>query len=161
MKYRLKLINSVLLAVISISASCNKAAPKTSTPPPSRVLDYVSSVTFLRASGEVISSVDVAVAESPEERSEGLMDVRELPRDSGMIFLFPKEEPLCFWMANTPLPLDIIFVNADSSIVRIHHNTQPFSEGQLLSEKPAQYVVEVNAGYCISKDIKEGDRIRF
>ena len=161
MKSHLKSINIVLLLAVAL-ISCNKAAPKTTVPTPDRVLDYVSTVSFLKgSSGELISTVDVAVAQSQEERNEGLMDVRNLPQDKGMIFLFDEEEPLSFWMANTPLPLDIIFVNSDSSIVRIHHNTQPFSEGQLLSDAPAKYVVEVNAGYCISKDIKEGDRIRF
>lgn len=162
MKYLLQSTKTLLILGIAFFSSCNKDAPKT-TPqtPTSRTLDYVSEVSFLKSSGEVISTIQVAEAREPEERNEGLMDVLNLPENKGMIFHFEQEEPLSFWMANTPLPLDIIFVNSDSTIVRIHHNTQPFSEGQLPSEEPAQYVVEVNAGYCMARDIKEGDKVRF
>jgi uncharacterized protein len=103
--------------------------------------------------------VDVAVADTPEKRSLGLMDVRNMPRDKGMLFIFEREENLSFWMANTPLPLDIIFVNRSMQIVRIHHNAQPYSERQFASGEPALYVVEVNAGFCLDHDITEGDLI--
>lgn len=126
-----------------------------------RQLDFVEEVTFLTADGEEISTVSVALADEPEERNQGLMDVNEMAPDAGMLFIFPDEQPRSFYMANTPLPLDIIFVNADSTIVRIHHNTTPFNSDQLPSDKPAKFVVETNAGYCISNDIQEGMRIRF
>lgn len=126
-----------------------------------RTLTYTDEVSFLNASGEEVSSVRVALADDNEERNQGLMDVNELPADAGMLFIFPNEEPRSFYMANTPLPLDIMFVNSDSLIVRIHHNTAPFSSRQLLSEKPAQFVVETNGGYAVSNDIQEGMEIRF
>ena len=124
-------------------------------------MDLVEEVTFLTPDGEAVSTVRVALADEPEERNQGLMDVNEMPRDAGMLFIFPDEAPRSFYMANTPLPLDIIFVNADSTIVRIHNNTTPFNSEQLPSEKPAKFVVETNGGYCVSNDIQEGMRIRF
>lgn len=84
------------------------------------------------------------------------MDVRDLPESKGMLFIFENNEPRSFWMANTPLSLDIIFVNNEGEIVRIHHSAQPFSEKNVKSDKPAKYVIETNAGYCISNDIQEG-----
>lgn len=126
-----------------------------------RVLELTGTVTFLDPSGNEVSTVRVAVANDPDERNQGLMDVNDLPGDAGMLFVFPEEQPLSFYMANTPLPLDIMFANADSVIVRIHHNTAPFDSKQLPSEAPAKYVVETNGGYAVSNDIREGYKIRF
>jgi uncharacterized membrane protein (UPF0127 family) len=81
--------------------------------------------------------------------------------DQGMLFIFPYETEQSFWMKNTVLSLDIIFVNANFEIVKIHHNTTPFSEQSYSSEKPAQYVVEVNAGYSNKLGLTEGDKIFF
>jgi len=89
------------------------------------------------------------------------MDVRDLGESKGMLFIFDDSQQRSFWMANTPLPLDIIFVNADYEIVRIHHNAQPFSEQNLPSGKPAKYVIETNGGYCVSHDIQEGMKVSF
>ncbi|HEX6982180.1 MAG TPA: DUF192 domain-containing protein [Balneolaceae bacterium] len=111
------------------------------------------------AEGDTVSTIEVAVADTDQERSQGLMDVRELGESKGMLFIFEGEQPRSFWMANTPLPLDIIFVNAEGEIVRIHHSAKPFSEENFLSGEPAKYVVEVNAGYTIAHDIKEGMKV--
>ncbi len=125
-----------------------------------RVLDYSSVVSFYSSDGErLISTVEVAVADDDLSRSEGLMDVHNLPSDSGMLFIFEGDQPRSFWMANTPLSLDILFANSEMEIVRIHRNTPPYSHEQIRSELPAKYVVEVNAGYTLRHDITEGMRI--
>ncbi len=64
-------------------------------------------------------------------------------------------------MANTPLALDMLFVNEDLEIVTIHRNTQPFSQRNFTSEIPAKYVIEVNGGYTIRHDIQEGMSVRI
>jgi len=76
-----------------------------------------------------------------------------------MLFLFPTEEPLSFWMKDTPLPLDIIFLSADRTIVTIRKNTVPFSEASVPSDRPAKYVVEVNAGFADRHRLAPGDRV--
>ncbi|MDR8391542.1 DUF192 domain-containing protein [Aliifodinibius sp. S!AR15-10] len=126
-----------------------------------RTLEYTRQVTFLNMSGNPITTIDVAVADDDDERSTGLMDVSQLPSNKGMLFIFEDEQPRSFWMANTPLSLDIIFVNEDLEIVRIHQNTQPFAEGRFQSERPAKYVVEVNGGFSISHDIQQGMKIEL
>ena len=126
-----------------------------------RNLDYVAEVSFINNESEVISTVDVAVADDNQERSEGLMNITDLPADSGMLFIFENEQPRSFWMVNTPLSLDIIFVNSTMEIVRVHRNTQPYSQKSIESEAPAKYVIEVNAGYALDHDIREGMRVRF
>lgn len=78
-----------------------------------------------------------------------------------MLFIFPQEQPLNFWMRNTPLPLDIIYINTDYTIVSIAENTTPYSTAQIPSKHPAKYVLEVNGGFCQSQGIVAGDRVEF
>ena len=84
-----------------------------------------------------------------------------MENDQCMLFLMPTEEPQSFWMLNTYIPLDIIFANQSMEIVKIQANRQPQSLQSIPSERPAKYVVEVNAGFCAENGIVEGDRIRF
>lgn len=146
-----------------LASACSQAQKKSNTKnteeESGRQLTYERSVSFLTSDGDTLSTVEVAVADEDAERNQGLMDVRDLPKSKGMLFIFEENEPRSFWMANTPLALDIIFVNEDHEIVRIHHNTTPFSEKNFESEKPAKYVIETNGGYCISHDIQEGMKV--
>lgn len=148
----------MLLAGVMISCSGQEAGTKRDR---SASLDFSESVSFLDYDGNVISSIKAAVADDATEQSLGLMFVYTLEPDQGMIFLFPNEEPRSFWMANTPLPLDIIYVDEEFTIVSIHRNTPPFSQENFVSGDPARYVVEVNGGYTIQHDIREGMRVRF
>ena len=86
---------------------------------------------------------------------------KDLPELQGMLFLFPREQPLSFWMKNTPLPLDIIFINSAGTIVDIAANTEPFSEDPLPSSLPAQFVLEVNAGFCQKYGVEIGARVEL
>ena len=124
-----------------------------------RILDYETAVIFLDSSGDTLNTIDAAIADDETSRTEGLMNVNNLPRNAGMIFIFNDNQPRSFWMASTPLSLDILFVNEDFEIVRIHRNTSPYSQESIPSERAAKYVVEVNAGYTTDNDINEGDRI--
>ena len=126
-----------------------------------RTLTYEKSVAFLDTNDDTLATIDVAIADNDKERSQGLMDVRDMPSDKGMLFIFDKNQPRSFWMANTPLSLDIMFVNESFEIVRIHQNAQPFSEKSFESEKPAKYVIETNGGFSVSHDIQEGTKVRF
>lgn len=104
-------------------------------------------------------SIDVEIAETDEARHKGLMYRDGMEETQGMLFIFPKEEPQGFYMKNTLLPLDIIFVNSKKEVVKIYKNTTPLSEQDLPSVKPAIYVVEVNGGFTDKFSIKEGDYI--
>jgi uncharacterized membrane protein (UPF0127 family) len=121
------------------------------------------SLRFLSTSDveEPVAEIDIAIADEESERNEGLMDVTQMPQSAGMLFLFPNAQPRSFWMANTPLPLDIIFVGPDKQILKIHHQTKPFSQQQYATDQDAQYVVETNGGFCAAHDIHEGMFIEF
>lgn len=108
-----------------------------------------------------IKKIDIEVAENDDERMQGLMYRKGMDDGKGMLFIFEKEEPQSFWMKNTIMPLDIIYVNSQKEIVKIFKNTTPFSEKSLPSERPATYVVEVASGFTDRYVVKEGDIINF
>ncbi len=119
------------------------------------------SLKFLKSSGELIREIRLEVADDQAQRAQGMMYRKSVPTDTGMIFLFDEEAPQSFWMKNTYVPLDIIFVSADKKIVNIHQNTTPLSEQRYPSTAPAKYVVEVAAGYTAAYGINPGDEIDF
>jgi uncharacterized protein len=110
---------------------------------------------------ESYQQMAIEIADSDSSRTRGLMQRDSLPEDSGMLFIFDREEPQSFWMANTPLSLDLIFINRDSSIVHIAKYAQPLSPDPVPSEEPARFVLEVEAGYADTKGILEGDRVTW
>lgn len=153
----LLLISFVLSSILFISScSDGQRQSETQVEENARELEFTAEVSFVRADMDTVSMIQVAVADDNQSRSEGLMNVTELPSDSGMLFIFENNQARSFWMANTPLPLDILFVNSNMNIVRIHRNTQPYSQESIQSEAPARFVVEVNGGYTIEHDIREG-----
>jgi uncharacterized protein len=115
-------------------------------------------VTIHPQSGQPLQ-VAVEIVNTPQKRAFGLMYRKDLSESQGMLFVFPREEPLSFWMKNTPLPLDIVFINSAHTVVNIAANTTPFSEEPLPSAAPAQFVLEVNAGFCQKHGITAGARV--
>lgn len=157
-------VTSCLIILFLFSLACSQEKKQSSSPDATEnTLEFERSLAFLKkkVSTDTVALIRVAVADNKSERNQGLMNVSQLPSDKGMLFIFDTQEPRSFWMANTPLPLDIIFVNEEKQIVRIHHSAQPFSEKQYPSGKPARYVVETNGGFCINNDIHEGMYVTF
>jgi uncharacterized protein len=110
---------------------------------------------------KLIFSAAIEVAQTPAAQEQGLMFRKSMPDSAGMLFVFNVSEPLAFWMRNTIIPLDIIFADSAKQIVKIVRNARPYSEEQLLSVKPAMYVVEMNAGFAVKNGLREGDFINF
>jgi uncharacterized membrane protein (UPF0127 family) len=101
----------------------------------------------------------VEMASTPEEQAKGLMYRRELPEGQGMLFDFHHEQPASFWMKNTYIPLDMIFIRADGRILRIAENTVPLSEALVPSGGAVRAVLEVNGGTARKLGIAPGDRV--
>ncbi|HMQ79382.1 MAG TPA: DUF192 domain-containing protein [Ignavibacteria bacterium] len=116
-------------------------------------------VYFQDSAKKLLKKIDVEIAETEETRHLGLMYRENMQEDQGMLFLFPAEEYQSFYMKNTVMPLDIMFINSKKQIVKIHRNTVPYSEKSLPSMNPSIYVVEVNAGFADKYNIKEGSHI--
>lgn len=113
------------------------------------------------ATGKAISQIDIERAETDMERQFGLMYRKSMADSLGMLFVFEQSEPQGFWMKNTYIPLDILFVDDSLTILNIHENTVPLSENSLLSKGKARYVVEVVGGYTRKHGIQAGDKIRW
>jgi uncharacterized protein len=120
------------------------------------------SVSFIDQNNQqTIVRIDVELANTPSLRAQGLMNRPTIGQKQGMLFVFPDMDYRSFWMKNTNISLDIIYADDKGKIVSIKENTVPFSEASVPSDKPAMYVVEVNAGFCARHQIQAGDRITF
>ena len=106
-------------------------------------------------------TVPVEIANTAATREHGLMYRTDLGANAGMLFLFPQDEDLQFWMKNTPLPLDMIFIDASRTIVGIVADTRPFSTQARGVGKPSRYVLEAHAGFCAKHGIASGDTVDF
>ncbi|MBE0644685.1 MAG: DUF192 domain-containing protein [Bacteroidetes bacterium] len=120
-----------------------------------------AALTFVTPDGAVRTIINIEIADEEASRTQGLMGRQHMAEDQGMLFVFPDEDYRSFWMANTPLPLDIIYVNKSNTIVTIQRNTVPYSEESVPSTAPATYVIEVNAGFSDRHGIMEGDKVRW
>lgn len=103
----------------------------------------------------------VEVAKTAEQQAMGLMFRNALPPDRGMIFPFDPPRGASFWMRNTLVPLDMIFVRADGSIANIAANTVPYSEEPMTSEGPVAAVLEIAGGRSAELGIKPGDKVKW
>ena len=101
----------------------------------------------------------VQFADTEQTREMGLMFRKDMPAGEGMIFEFFQPQPVAFWMRNTILPLDIIFISQDGRILNIAANARPFDETPLPSSDDARAVLEINAGLAARLGIKAGDKI--
>ncbi len=102
---------------------------------------------------------DVRVADEPQERTQGLMFLEEMPEDEGMIFVFNQSDVYSFWMKNTYINLDMIWMEKDGSVVYVERNATPCKEEPCKSYNPgvkAKYVLEVNAGQA--ENVSVGDK---
>ncbi|TXE16136.1 DUF192 domain-containing protein [Psychroserpens burtonensis] len=109
----------------------------------------------------LITSLDIEIADDEYSTQTGLMYRSSMANNQGMLFIFPDTNDRSFYMKNTQIPLDIIFVSEDKTIVSIQKNAEPMNETSLPSEAPAKYVLEVNAGLSGEWGLNKGDIIEF
>lgn len=102
----------------------------------------------------------VEIADTPDERSRGLMERRSMPRYSGMLFVYPDEEPVAFWMRNTLIPLDMLFFDGTGTLVHVHENAEPLDETPIPGGQAIRYVLELNGGLSETLGIEPGAELR-
>src|SRR5579872_1195600 len=117
----------------------------------------VETITIDTKTGPHAFSVEVAADD--ESREKGLMYRMTMAPDAGMLFDFHTPQPVSFWMENTVIPLDMLFVRADGTIARIKENATPYSRENIPSGEPIEVVIELNGGRAAALGIAEGARV--
>lgn len=106
------------------------------------------------------ASFRVRVADDPNERAQGLMNVPSLPTMEGMLFVYEEPGPASFWMENTLIPLDMLFADASGTVTAIHENAVPGDRTPIPGGEAVQFVLEVNGGLAQRLGLAVGDRLQ-
>ena len=122
---------------------------------------FAKDVLVIHASKHACHRLDIYIAATDEQRSRGLMHVRNMPESTGMLFLYDYDARLSMWMKNTFIPLDIVFVRADGSVSSIAYNTEPLSLRSIAALEPVRFVLELNAGVAEKLSIDQYSRIEW
>ena len=121
-------------------------------------IDFIKEGTLNLINQEnVIKTIEIEIASDDYERQNGLMNRSKIDENKGMLFIFEEPKIQQFWMKNTRIPLDIIYLDENKKVINIARNTEPYLEtGVPPSATPAKYVLEVNGGSSDKWGIKEG-----
>jgi hypothetical protein len=154
MRYDLIYKFTILTSLLILLLSCKQGSPS------SREIQFThdATVTIFTSSGDEIE-FDVEYAIDYAKRAQGLMWRYRMEPNQGMLFFFEYEDYQTFWMKNTYLSLDMIFINSEFEIVYIHENAFPLDETQITGAVPARYVLEVLGGTSHRIGIGVGDRV--
>jgi hypothetical protein len=155
------LLAAALIRCTSESSSSGEAETQQVDPEDAIPFDTEGTLAVVQE-GDTAVTLQIEIAETDSARTRGMMQRTGFPDEtSGMLFPFPEEAPRSFWMANTPVALDLLFINADSQIVSVAKYARPYSPESIASDAPAQYVLETPAGFADSYGVVEGDRVRW
>ncbi|MBI1316370.1 DUF192 domain-containing protein [bacterium] len=156
------------LVLIALMAGCDSASETDGKPKKEAKKSYEPQfrkdgwLVFLNADQrDTLASIDIEVVQQPDELQFGMMYRMSVPENTGMLFFMPREELQSFWMRNTYVSLDILYINADKRIVSIVEKAKPLSDESLPSKGPALYVLEVAGGYCAQHKIEAGHYVQF
>ena len=114
----------------------------------------------IKSNGKIIN-INAYIANTQNKRKQGLMHVESMPDDVGMLFIFDPPRMVSMWMKNTLIELDIIFIDQDQKIIKIHKNAQPYSLESISSGLAVKWVVEINGKASDLWEIKPGDQLIF
>jgi uncharacterized membrane protein (UPF0127 family) len=152
-----------LLAIVLAACACEQkraaGGDGTEENPPPRA--QVSARVHITGSDGADHAVRVEVVRTEAEVHKGLMYRKHLDADGGMLFFMGVEEQQTFWMKNTYISLDMIFITSDMHVAGVSANTVPLSEELSFVDKPSLYVLEVNAGWAKANGVGEGARVSF
>jgi len=158
-----KSLSLALICGVTLSAlSCKKETPTTSKDKVVVKFKKEGTLQLKKAkSDSIVQTLDIEIADNEYETQTGLMYRSQLGQNQGMLFIFPDMQMRSFYMKNTKIPLDIIYINDQMEIVSFQKNAKPFDETSLPSDAPAKYVLEINAGLSDSWQLEVDDKIEF
>lgn len=151
----------LIFCVSFVLSSCKKETKAQEITPPKIVFKHEGNLSIIDSLKKVVKVLEIELAEDEFERQTGLMYRTTMKENRGMLFIFDKSDMKSFYMKNTYLPLDIIFIDENKKIINISKNTKPLNEQSVYSKAPAKYVLEINAGLSNQWNIKTGDSIEF
>lgn len=160
-KMRMGISLTVIALALIIIFMPKKTVDDKAAPPTAPGFKKQGELNIIRHGEIPIVTIDIEIADDNNKREIGLMGRPVMDERQGMLFIFEKEHIASFWMKNTVLPLDMIFINKLGKIVTICKNTKPFSEEVYTATAMTLFVLEVNAGFTDKYGIKEGDRISW
>jgi len=158
-------IHILLVALVACSSGAkHDDAPATtpvSPPPPAQQAKPANQPTVTLDTPRGPVTVDVEVVSTPAKIEKGLMYREHLGLDAGMLFLMGKEKDWTFWMHNTLIPLDMIFITKDMKVAGVVQNAEPKTDTLRMVGAPSLYVLEVNGGYTASHGVIAGAKVKF
>jgi uncharacterized membrane protein (UPF0127 family) len=153
----------VRLLVLALVVACSNGSKRDDAPPmtthDSPAQAATPTVSIATSKGDATVSVEIVSTAPKIER--GLMYREHLPPDGGMLFLMGKEHDWAFYMRNTLIPLDMIFITRDFTVAGIVENAEPKTETLRKVDKPSLYVLEVNGGWAAAHHVTAGAKVRF
>jgi len=151
----------LMAAALAATAGCRNGRSASDPAPPAATTGPATVILHATAGGERSIPVRVELASTGPQRERGLMYRNHLDPDAGMLFLFPEPSPLTFWMKNTLIPLDMIFIAPDRHIVGIVENAEPETETGRHVEGDSQYVLEIGGGLAQKWGVTAGSTVEF
>jgi uncharacterized protein len=155
------MVMMVFFQAMMFFTACTSHQLKDQINPPPLSEYSTGTLDFLNIDGSVIAAITIEIADTPETQIKGLMGRSDLSANKGMLFVFKHLKPRKFWMRNTQISLDIIFIGGDGCIVNIAESTTPMSDQSYRSKGPIKYVVEVRAGFAKRFKIDSNTCIRW
>jgi uncharacterized membrane protein (UPF0127 family) len=151
----------ILIIIVSIALQQKKETPELKTFQTNKDIQKLQAKNITLQRSDENITINAEIADNNEERTKGLMYRTEMGEYEGMIFIFENERQLTFWMKNTLIPLDMIFADDTGKIINIEEAQPCKQENCPLygSQGNAQYVLELNQGFCKQHNIQKGDRI--
>jgi uncharacterized membrane protein (UPF0127 family) len=160
---------AIILSLLILLSSCKadkRPRPDTTIPPKYAIqrepaFNKQGIIHFIRNQTDTLATMDIEIADTPQKREKGLMHRRSMEDNQSMLFIFDKEERQSFWMKDTHIALDILFINEAKTVVHLAENCQPYSLKSIPSFEYALYVFEANAGFAKKNEVKVGDKINY
>ena len=155
-----RLFPALVLPLLLTVAACPSPgdAPSGASAKPAKAKEL--GTVILQAQGRTIR-VDAEVVRSEEDRARGLMYRKSLADRKGMLFIFPTQEIQTFWMKNTYIPLDMVFIDEAMKVAGVVHNAEPMTETRRAVDAPSRYVLELKGGFCKREGIGQGVKVKF
>ena len=161
MIFTTRLFIFLFLGMLLLQTSCKEEPKKSLETAPITFTKEGDLSIFKKDGDSLITSLAIEIAESEYETATGLMYRKSMKEEQGMLFIFPDVAMHSFYMKNTEIPLDLIFIDENLKIVSFQKEAKPYDETSLSSQVPIKYVLEINAGLVDRWGLVVGDRITY